>query len=106
MACGPNRVLLVYQERVKVGVDTRGQDIVGWVNRTTFRAEVLESGGGEQRPGRKNVSLSRYKFRVPYRRNIRSTGRLAYGDRIFEIDNVADPSLCRHHLIIDAMEMR
>lgn len=88
-----------------VTYNTYNEPIASWTDIETIWAQVLTSGGGEFYAAQKLHAETSAVFKVRYTSRINVNQRIKFGNRYFDILNIADPDGKRIDLLIAGKEV-
>lgn len=89
MRAGKLRHLVTLQER-SGALDDLGQQRDDWVTRWKFWASIESTGGGETVAADQERPAATHKICGRWRAGILTSNRIVYGERIFDIQHVAN----------------
>lgn len=104
MKAGDLNRQITIQQKTKVK-DGDGYETETWVTLATLWTQVITTGGREFYAAQKLNAETSAVFKVRYTEKVNARQRIKYGNRIFEILNVADPDGKRVELNISAKEV-
>lgn len=101
---GNFRTRIVIQ-RKSITYNTYNEPIETWKDSIELWADIINTGGGEFYAAQKLNASTTAVFRTRYVVDIKTTDRIKYGDRIFEILFINDVSERHIELLISAKEV-
>jgi len=101
---GNFRTRIVIQ-RKSIIYNTYNEPIETWKDSIELWADIINTGGGEFYAAQKLNASTTAVFRTRYVVDIKTTDRIKYGDRIFEILFINDVSEKHIELLISAKEV-